>query len=58
MVSKDSFHRPKHKLATFQNYSFRAYNILKNENNLNKEIEIIKATAKINGYQTEIIDKI
>ena len=58
MILKDSFHHPKHKIAAFQNYCFRAHDILTNKNDLNKEINVIKTLAKNNGYQTETIDTI
>ena len=55
VIPKDSFHHP---IAAFQNYCSGVHNIFKNKNNLNKEIEMIKAIAKDNGYKTELIDKI
>ena len=35
VITKDSFHHPKHKIVAFQNYCFRAHSILKNKNDLN-----------------------
>ena len=58
VIPNDPYHHPKHKLAAFQNYCFRANNILKDKANKQKEIETIKSIAKNNGYPTEIIDKI
>jgi len=58
VIPNDSYHHHKHKLAAFQNYCFRANNILINEKDKKQEFEIIKNIAKNNGYQTELIDKI
>ena len=49
---------PKHKMAAIENYCHKAITILKDEEEREKEIQVVKQIARANGYQTEEVDRV
>jgi hypothetical protein len=58
LINDDSFHHPSHKHAAFHSMIHRLFKIPMNEESFNIEWEYIQETAKINGFDLKVINKI
>jgi len=57
-IPKLSHHHFSHKIAAFESYMFRMWNLPLNEERRQKEFHYLKRMAVLNGYETDLVDDI
>jgi hypothetical protein len=58
LIRNDSFHHQSHKHASLHSMIFRLFNIPMSETNFKKEWYYIQETAKLNGFDEKVVEKI